>query len=95
MLLPQWNLNEFYQSFKDENINKDILKLKKKINSFSKKYRGKLQSFGEKNLFKSLEEFEHIEELSQKYEVSHFSLIVQIKQIKKKLNFISILKKLY
>tara|TARA_X000001036_G_scaffold337148_1_gene316124 strand:- start:388 stop:2133 length:1746 start_codon:yes stop_codon:yes gene_type:complete len=66
MLLPQWNLNEFYQSFKDENINNDILKLKKEINSFSKKYRGKLQSFGKKNLLKSLEEFEYIEELGQK-----------------------------
>ena len=29
MNLPSWNLNEFYSSFKDQRINKDLNSLKK------------------------------------------------------------------
>ena len=31
MNLPTWNLNEFYSSFKDKQINKDLHSLKKKL----------------------------------------------------------------
>ena len=48
MKLPSWNLNEFYSSLKDEQINKDILILKNKINLFAKKYRGKLKDLSKK-----------------------------------------------
>ncbi len=34
MNLPSWNLNEFYSSFKDKQINKDLHSLKKKLASF-------------------------------------------------------------
>ena len=36
MNLPSWNLNEFYSSFKDKQINKDLNSLKKKITLFFK-----------------------------------------------------------
>ena len=44
MTLPSWNLNQFYESIEDNQINKDF----KNLNSISKKlqnkYRGKLDS---------------------------------------------------
>ena len=66
MKLPSWNLNEFYSSLKDEQINKDILILKNKINLFAKKYRGKLKDLSKKMLIQTLKDFEEIEELCQK-----------------------------
>ena len=34
MNLPTWNLSEFYSSFKDKQINKDLHSLKKKLAFF-------------------------------------------------------------
>ena len=50
MNLPSWNLNEFYSSFKDKQINKDLHSLKKKISLFSAKYKGKLGKFSDGEL---------------------------------------------
>ena len=63
MNLPIWNLNEFYSSFKDEQINKDLHDLKKKINLFSNKYKGKLEKLKNQQLVNTLVEFEKIEEI--------------------------------
>ena len=63
MNLPSWNLNEFYSSFKDKQINKDLHSLKKKISLFSKEYRGKLEKLKKQELVKTLVEFEKIEEI--------------------------------
>ena len=63
MNLPTWNLNEFYSSFKDKQINKDLHSLKKKISLFSIKYKGKLGKLKNQQLIRSLIEFEKIEEI--------------------------------
>ena len=63
MNLPTWNLNEFYLSFKDKQINKDLHSLKKKINLFSIKYKGKLRKLKKQQLVGTLVEFEKIEEI--------------------------------
>ena len=61
MNLPSWNLSEFYLSFKDKQINKDLHSLKKKITLFSNKYKGKLDVLKKQELVKTLVEFEKIE----------------------------------
>ena len=63
MNLPTWNLNEFYSSFKDKQINKDLHNLKEKIRLFSNKYKGKLEKLKKQQLVKTLVEFEKIEEI--------------------------------
>ena len=63
MNLPTWNLSEFYTSFKDKQINKDLHSLKKKINLFSIKYKGNLEKLKNQQLIKTLVEFEKIEEI--------------------------------
>ena len=63
MNLPTWNLNEFYSSFKDKQINKDLHSLKKKISLFSIKYKGKLGKLKNQQLIRSLIEFEKVEEI--------------------------------
>ena len=66
MNLPTWNLNEFYSSFKDKQINKDLHNLKKKINLFANKYKGKLEKLKNQQLINTLVEFEKIEEMTLK-----------------------------
>ena len=39
MTLPTWNLNQFYGSIEDNQINKDFKNLINKSKSFQKKYR--------------------------------------------------------
>lgn len=66
MTLPTWNLKDFYSSISSNKIQKDIIILEQRINIFSKKYKGKLNSLKKKKLLETLVEFEGIEELSQK-----------------------------
>ncbi len=66
MNLPGWNLSEFYSSLKDKTIFSDIELLKKKVNKFSKDYKGKLNLLKRKKLVSSIEDYEEIEEISQK-----------------------------
>ena len=66
MTLPTWNLNQFYESIEDNQINKDFKNLFVKSKNFQNKYRGKLQSLNSKSLLNSLKEYEKIEEIIQK-----------------------------
>ena len=66
MSLPIWNLSQFYESIKDNQINKDFRNLSVKSENFQKRYRGKLDSLNKKSLLSSLEEYERITEIIQK-----------------------------
>ena len=66
MTLPTWNLNQFYESIEDNQINKDFKSLVISSGNFQKKYRGRLQSLNGKSLLRSLEEYEKITEIIQK-----------------------------
>ena len=44
MTLPSWNLNQFYESIEDNQINKDFKNLNSISKKFQNKYRGKLDS---------------------------------------------------
>ena len=63
MTLPTWNLNQFYGSIEDNQINKDFKNLINKSKNFQKKYRGKLGSLTSNSLLRSLKEYEKIEEV--------------------------------
>ena len=63
MTLPTWNLNQFYGSIEDNQINKDFKNLINKSKSFQKKYRGNLGSLTSNSLLRSLKEYEKIEEV--------------------------------
>ena len=71
MNLPTWNLNEFYSSFKDKQINKDLHSLKKKINLFSIKYKGKLGKLKKTQLIRSLIEFEKVDRKRVAYSIAY------------------------
>ena len=66
MTLPIWNLNQFYESIEDNQINKDFKNLSTKSKNFQKKYRGKLNTLDSNSLLNSLKEYEKIEEIIQK-----------------------------
>ena len=66
MTLPIWNLNQFYESIEDNQINKDFKNLFTKSKNFQNKYRGNLNLLDRKSLINSLEEYEKIEEIIQK-----------------------------
>ena len=66
MTLPIWNLNQFYESIEDNQINKDFKNLFTKSKNFQNKYRGNLNLLDRKSLINSLEEYEKIEEIVQK-----------------------------
>ncbi len=59
---PQWNLKEFYDSYKSEKITTDIEKIRTSTISFNKKYKNKLKNVSEKKIIQSIKEFEIIEE---------------------------------
>ncbi len=63
MTLPTWNLNQFYGSIEDNQINKDFKTLINKSKNFQKKYKGKLGSLTSNSLLRSLKEYEKIEEV--------------------------------
>ena len=66
MNLPSWNLSEFYPSLKDKSVINDIELLKKKVNKFTKNYKGNLNLLRGNKLVSSIEDYEEIEEISQK-----------------------------
>ena len=54
MTLPSWNLNQFYESIEDNQINKDFKNLNSISKKFQNKYRGKLDSLSSESLLNSL-----------------------------------------
>ena len=56
----EWDLTLFYKSAKDPQIGKDIESTRKKIFTFSKKYKGKNFLKDNKTLFKTLSDFEEM-----------------------------------
>ncbi len=63
--LPNWNLHDFYSSFKDEQIYKDLFVFKKFTEDFRKKYKDKLLSYS--STFESIiEEYENGNEIGDK-----------------------------
>ena len=63
--LPNWNLNDFYSSYKDEHISKDLDLFKKSTKSFKENYKDQLISNSSKfeNIIK---EYETINEIGDK-----------------------------
>ena len=59
---PQWNLKEFYDSYKSKKIATDIEKIRSSTINFNKKYKNKLKNVSEKKIIQSIKEFEIIEE---------------------------------
>ena len=59
---PQWNLKEFYDSYKSEKINIDIEKIRSSTLKFNKKYKNTLKNLSNKKIIQSIKEFEKIEE---------------------------------
>ena len=63
--LPNWNLNDFYSSIEDEQINHDLNNFKKFTINFKKKYKGKLLSQSQ-HFEKIIKEYEQGSELGDK-----------------------------
>ena len=59
---PQWNLKEFYDSYKSEKIDIDIEKIRSSTIKFNKKYKNTLKNLSNKKIIQSIKEFEIIEE---------------------------------
>ncbi len=59
---PQWNLKEFYDSYKSEKIDIDIKKIRSSTIKFNKKYKNTLKNLSNKKIIQSIKEFEIIEE---------------------------------
>ncbi|MDA9605153.1 M3 family oligoendopeptidase [Alphaproteobacteria bacterium] len=69
--LPNWNLKDFYNSYEDPQIQKDINTFKDFVTSFSKKYSGKILNFSE-SFDDVISEFEDGCEISAKLECYAF-----------------------
>ena len=63
--LPVWNLEDFYTDIGSNKINSDLDYVKRKSQSFNKKYKNKLKSLNNDLLKKSIIEYEHIQEKIQ------------------------------
>ena len=63
--LPNWNLKDFYSSFKDETISKDLDNFKKYTKTFKESYKDKLLSHSSK-LENIIEEYENGNEIGDK-----------------------------
>jgi oligoendopeptidase F len=63
--LPNWNLKDFYSSFKDEAISKDLYNFKKYTKTFKESYKDKLLSHSSK-LENIIEEYENGNEIGDK-----------------------------
>ena len=95
MTLPTWNLNQFYESIEDNQINKDFKSLLINSRNFQKKYRGNLQSLNGKSLLRSLEEYEKITEIIQKIQSFAYLTYCTDQLVDKIKNSIKKLKKKY
>ncbi len=60
--LPQWNLSDFYTSYKSKKIKNDITNLNNQVIEFSKKYKNKLKLLDNSSLVNSIKLYEKIEE---------------------------------
>ena len=69
--LPNWNLKDFYNSYEDLQIQKDINIFKNFVASFSKKYSGNILNFSE-SFDDVISEFEDGCEISAKLECYAF-----------------------
>ena len=63
--LPNWNLNDFYSSIEDEQINYDLENFKNLTLNFHKKYKDKLLSQSQK-FEKIIQEYEEVSEIGDK-----------------------------
>ncbi|MAI84155.1 MAG: oligoendopeptidase F [Rickettsiales bacterium] len=61
--LPEWDLKDFYPSYKSKEFNSEITNLDQNINIFVKKYKGKISKSNPSFIKKSIAEFEQIEEI--------------------------------
>ena len=59
---PQWNLKEFYDSYKSDQVNLDIENIRTSTINFNKKYKNTLKNLSDKKIIQSIKEFEIIEE---------------------------------
>ncbi|MDR3290454.1 MAG: M3 family oligoendopeptidase [Rickettsiales bacterium] len=64
--MPSWNLDDLYLSVDDEKINSDLILLTKKIATFKSVYKNNVKKLPANELYKSLEEFEVIQEMESK-----------------------------
>ncbi len=60
--LPVWDLSDFYKSYESKNLEDDIVKIEDESKSFNLHFKGKLCKLSDKNLLKSLKQYESIEE---------------------------------
>lgn len=71
-LAPQWDLKDLYKNIKDDEISKDLERLKKLVENFSFDYQGKIKeiylSAQYESFLKSIKEYEMIFELISKIE---------------------------
>ncbi len=63
--LPNWNLNDFYSSYKDESISKDLELFKKSTKSFLEKYKDKIVT-NASQFQDIIEEYENVNEIGDK-----------------------------
>ena len=63
--LPNWNLKDFYSSFKDEAISQDLYIFQKFTKTFKENYKDKLLSHSSK-LENIIEEYENGNEIGDK-----------------------------
>ena len=61
--LPTWNLDDLYSSINDEQIDKDLKTVEKKIDTFVKTYKESIKYLSSSVFYKSLREYEEINEM--------------------------------
>ncbi len=61
--LPAWDLSDLYKGIEDPKIKKDLSEYKKKALDFAKKYKGNLAKLDAKEIYKVLQEYEHLDTL--------------------------------
>tara|TARA_B100000989_G_scaffold299036_1_gene292307 strand:- start:3200 stop:4969 length:1770 start_codon:yes stop_codon:yes gene_type:complete len=60
--LPVWDLSDFYKSHESEKFQQDLQNIEKESKFFNSKFKGKLDKLSKKDLIKSLQKFESLEE---------------------------------
>ena len=66
MTLPSWNLKDLYASIDDKQIDKDIILALSESSNFQEKYQNNLAKLSPEELFKALQKYEDLNELSNK-----------------------------
>lgn len=65
-IIPNWNLNDFYPSIKDQKIDHDLNEIQKRSELFEKKYQDKINDISSSELYAAIKEYEDISELMGK-----------------------------